>query len=445
VNPPVVPVRRARGLESGAPAADRAWENGDGDPACRTVDRTTGQGSGGRSVSRSGSSAHAPRSRRRAGRRAAQSSWRQHLRQHHLGTPSAPAGLTATPATGQASLAWAAPAGNGSAISGYTATAAPGGATCSTTVPTVTCTVTGLTDGTAYTVSVVAHSNIGDGPAATVTAVPYPSGIMTVARLNLWLDGADTSTMFAASSCTGATVATAGASLGCWKDKSTVGADAVQATGATQPVLATVASRAVSGFDGSSTVMTLNPTLLPNGSSTSMAFVVGRMTDPSPSGSSFRTALSWGAASSGATRTYQKAVWSAGASVNGYSLPSSSGGSWATNAVGILDDDWGASTYTAWFDGAAGSPVSASLNTGTTTAVLGRQVNGSEFWLGQVPEVIVLSGAATTAERRTMQEYLARKWSVILTPRAPTGVTATAGTLRRRCRGPPRAGTAAPP
>jgi len=91
--------------------------------------------------------------------------------------PGAPTGLTATRGNAQVSLAWSAPASNGgSAITGYTVTASPGGATC--TSAGLSCTVTGLTNGTAYSFTVTATNAVGTGPAsapASATPATVPS------------------------------------------------------------------------------------------------------------------------------------------------------------------------------------------------------------------------------------------------------------------------------
>jgi LPXTG-motif cell wall-anchored protein len=86
--------------------------------------------------------------------------------------PGAPAGVTATSGDQQVTVSWNAPdSDGGSAITGYTVTGTPA-APCTTTGAT-SCVITGLTNETQYTFTVVATNAIGDGPASTsVTATP---------------------------------------------------------------------------------------------------------------------------------------------------------------------------------------------------------------------------------------------------------------------------------
>ncbi len=101
-----------------------------------------------------------------------------------------PAGAPATPAAPTVTVAgptsvdvsWAAPAGNGSPVTGYTVTAtdittaAGGGQTCTTTGAT-SCTVTGLTTGDHYSFAVAATNAVGTSPASPASSpasVPGP-------------------------------------------------------------------------------------------------------------------------------------------------------------------------------------------------------------------------------------------------------------------------------
>jgi len=86
--------------------------------------------------------------------------------------PGPPTAVAAAPGSGQVALTWLAPASDGgSSITTYTATASPGGATCTT--GSLGCTVTGLSNGTAYSFTVVATNAVGSGPASSpVSATP---------------------------------------------------------------------------------------------------------------------------------------------------------------------------------------------------------------------------------------------------------------------------------
>ena len=90
--------------------------------------------------------------------------------------PHAPTKVTAVPGDTTATVSWTAPASlDGGTLSGYTATASPGGATCMTT--TVTCKITGLTNGTRYSVAVVARTTVGDSDASSPALVtPQAAG-----------------------------------------------------------------------------------------------------------------------------------------------------------------------------------------------------------------------------------------------------------------------------
>jgi hypothetical protein len=91
-----------------------------------------------------------------------------------LTVPGAPTGVTATPGDAEVTVSWTAPADDGgSPISGYTVTGTPEGS-CTTTGATE-CVVTGLSNGTEYTFTVVATNGVGDG-APSDGAVATPAG-----------------------------------------------------------------------------------------------------------------------------------------------------------------------------------------------------------------------------------------------------------------------------
>jgi len=92
--------------------------------------------------------------------------------------PSAPTNVTAASGDGQATISWTTPSSDGGAsIDGYIVTASPGGLTCTAVAPDTTCTITGLTNGTSYTFTVVASNNIGaSDPSSASNSVTPAAG-----------------------------------------------------------------------------------------------------------------------------------------------------------------------------------------------------------------------------------------------------------------------------
>ena len=94
-----------------------------------------------------------------------------------LAVPNAPTAVSAVAGVNSASVSWTAPAGDGgSAITGYTVTSSPGGLTClPQSLVTLSCDVTGLTNGTDYTFTVVAINAIGTSAASVASNSVSPT------------------------------------------------------------------------------------------------------------------------------------------------------------------------------------------------------------------------------------------------------------------------------
>ena len=94
--------------------------------------------------------------------------------------PQPPANFTATPGNAQATISWTAPTNTGgSPITGYTATASVGGQSCTTTTAT-SCTISGLTNGTTYYVSVTATNAVGISDPSVVAVTPTADPVAPV-------------------------------------------------------------------------------------------------------------------------------------------------------------------------------------------------------------------------------------------------------------------------
>ncbi len=101
-----------------------------------------------------------------------------------ISPPGAPTIGTATAGNASATVTWTAPSSTGgSPITGYTVTAADstnaarGGQLCGWTTGTLTCTVTGLTNGDSYTFTVTATNAAGTGPPSAASNSIKPLGV----------------------------------------------------------------------------------------------------------------------------------------------------------------------------------------------------------------------------------------------------------------------------
>ena len=112
------------------------------------------------------------------------------------GSPVTPSAPVATAGDAQASVPWTKPADGCSTITGYTVTSSPDGQTCTTSdANALTCDVTGLTNGTAYTFTVTATNALGTSAASSASnsvtpvapATPVPAlplfGLLTLGGL----------------------------------------------------------------------------------------------------------------------------------------------------------------------------------------------------------------------------------------------------------------------
>ncbi|BET59095.1 fibronectin type III domain-containing protein [Geobacter sp. 60473] len=126
--------------------------------------------------------------------------------------PGAPTIGTATAGDTQASVAFTAPASTGGAITGYRATASPGGST--GTCAASPCTVTGLTNGTAYTFTVTATNSAGTGSASAASNSVTPKASQTITFSNPGGQNFGTTPTLTATSTSGLTVSFSSSTTG---------------------------------------------------------------------------------------------------------------------------------------------------------------------------------------------------------------------------------------
>ena len=200
--------------------------------------------------------------------------------------PSPPSGVTAVAGNASASIAFTASSNNGgAAITGYTVTSTPGGITATGTTSPIS--VTGLTNGTAYTFSVLATNSVGNSVVSTASNAVTPAvvsipvlttnSITSVAAFSLRKlysaysgpaikvrrssDNTEQDISFTASGSidTAALTAFVGSGNGfvsVWYDQSGAGNNAVQATAANQPTI--VSSGTITTLNGKPSILSAN-------------------------------------------------------------------------------------------------------------------------------------------------------------------------------------------
>ncbi len=235
----------------------------------------------------------------------------------------------------------------------------------------------------------------------------------------LWLDGRDSNTMFKDTNGTDPVVAN-GDDVKCWKDKS------VQSNNATTnaTLVPQYFRAAVTGvpfgvnftFDQGA-YLDLCATKLPTGTtpvSGFIAFSTFRMIGATISN---QTLLRWGNGASGRDVQYLVIQTVDGGNVTpAVNLFTTGQITDSTDVAGggfihILSSTI-SSINSGWRNGNAfsGGTAAVTLNTGTASAYLGTQSPNTLFFRGAISEVLVYNTALTTAERQTIEGYLARKW-----------------------------------
>ena len=304
--------------------------------------------------------------------------------------PGAPTVGTATAGNAQATVSFTAPASNGgSAITGYTVTSSPGGKTATGTASPLT--VTGLTNGTAYTFTVTATNAVGTStasaasnsvtPAAAATAPGAPTvGTATAGN-------AQATVTFAAPSSNG------GSSITGYTVTSSPGGNT--ATGAASPITVTGLS------NGTAYTFTVTAT---NAAGTSTASAASNSVTPA-SAATAPGAPTVGTATAGnaqATISFTAPASNGGSAITGYTVTSSPGGKTATGTASPLTvtglTNGTAYTFTVTATNAVGTSSASAASNSVTPATgptldIG-SVNGTPGQQVTIPITLTNNGAS---------------------------------------------------
>lgn len=218
------------------------------------------------------------------------------------------------------------------------------------------------------------------------------------AALGLWLDAEDTSS-----------VVLSGATVSQWSDKSGNGRNATQATGANQPTYTTTGlnGKPVLTFNGTTNSMPVDLSFVAGGSYSVSAVFARSSTKTNNWVIGGNTALSnrqllvgW---STNTTFSYAQYANDVLVTVPGYTTTTP-----LIVTLG-LDTPVGRSAY---LDGTLGnsSTNKSSLIT-NNGGVLGTWTSGS-FYQGYIAEIVIATGALSSADREKMEGYLAWKWGL---------------------------------
>lgn len=365
--------------------------------------------------------------------------------------PELPGNLTLSPGDQSITASWTAPDGNGHPVTGYVVTATPTAGAGHETLPPVicapagggtSCVVSGLVNGVTYTVGVSATTAVGTGAPAIATTTPYPA-VLGSSSVKVWLDAQDSASLSAATDCSG-TNAAAGAGIGCWKTRTSNAWNAI--SGSNKPALTANAinGRTAMRFDRTKPNMfEIASAGIGNVGSrdrTIFAVAAGRTTTDATTNDSGVIAMWPGYHSGLELQNYptiasataigyaaDNAALSASTSVNGASVIS------AVSVItsGGMQQDVGIN----------GQSPQVSIRQHPAVPLTWRTFSGEALRIGSmtdsvgdysipldgdIGELIIVESAVSSADRRVVDEYLARKWGIAVTPLMPGTPTAVA-------------------
>lgn len=259
----------------------------------------------------------------------------------------------------------------------------------------------------------------------------------TIPGCSLWLDGADTSTMFTngTNSIAPTTPAVVGNTVQYWRDKSQNALYALQTRGNSQPILQTEpvpglapqTSRTSLNFNGTQLMALPDGSKMPLGTSDAMYFAVCRLSNSiATNDSNLRPAFSHGGGTNSATSAPSRSLVMAGNGATGfvstqttsYSVPPSlynpcliTGGIKDYIQFGFLN---GSAFTNVNLINNQGNQFVTSGGTLSTNAYIGAPAGGGIGvpFIGNISEILVYNRALNNYERQQIEGYLALKWGV---------------------------------
>jgi hypothetical protein len=232
-----------------------------------------------------------------------------------------------------------------------------------------------------------------------------------ISGCQLWLDGADLTTLF--TDIAGTTpVSASGQTVSYWKDKSSQANNATNSTNQPTVTYGVQSGQSVLTFNGTQ-YLSLTPEKLPNGSANSSYFFVVRT-----SSSALQVFMANGTpATNQMFQCYYNSYNFIGDLYGGSEIRD---GTTYNNQFAVVSYTAGA-TFTGYdfnspFSGT--NSINITLNTGTTWALLGvtRITTPNPAFIyyltGQIAEVIVYNRIVSTSEREQLQAYLGWKWNL---------------------------------
>lgn len=325
--------------------------------------------------------------------------------------PTAPTGVTGTAGNNQVALTWTAPSYTGTPITDYLVQySSNSGSTWTTfsdgTSTAASATVTGLSNGTAYTFRVAAVNGLGTSSYSTASASVTPAA-WSPANLTptLWLDASVSSSLYDATS--GGSLVGSGGTVRRWEDLSGNGNHATGSTGPTRSVAA------INGKDALafSSQQLQRTSLNVSGTDFSLFAVIKYATSGEQLGVGLATSSNVSGLSLYSNRSGASGVYSAAFGSSSALSESLASGGTADNTTRAFGALLTGGTGTLYLNNTSSGTTSRANVLSTGGLIVGGYF-GARYLSGSICEIVYVTRAITASERTSLQSYFASKWGV---------------------------------